>query len=74
MALALAPVVCAERLKRHIVHKLSCDLPKGPFSVVYMHSTVQKEDNSPGITILRWIYEDLTSDFKDRLQFGLWFM
>jgi hypothetical protein len=33
-----------------------------------MHSTVQKDDNSPGITILRWIYEDLPSDIKDRLQ------
>ncbi|PON41020.1 CRAL-TRIO lipid binding domain containing protein [Parasponia andersonii] len=64
-----APVVSAERLKRYIVHKLSSELPEGPFSIVYMHSTVQKEDNSPGITILRWIYEDLPSDFKDRLQF-----
>ncbi|PON31473.1 CRAL-TRIO lipid binding domain containing protein, partial [Trema orientale] len=69
--MSAAPVVCAQRLKRYIVHKLSSELPKGPFSVVYMHSTVQKEDNSPGIIILRWIYEDLPSDFKDRLQFGL---
>lgn len=63
-----APVVSAERLKRYIVHKLCSELPEGPFSIVYMHSTVQKEDNSPGITILRWIYEDLPSDFRDRLQ------
>ncbi|EXB93995.1 hypothetical protein L484_015543 [Morus notabilis] len=63
-----APVVTAERLKRYIAHKLCSELPEGPFSIVYMHSTVQKEDNSPGITILRWIYEDLPSDFKDRLQ------
>lgn len=63
-----APVVAAERLKKYIAHKLCTELPEGPFSIVYMHSTVQKEDNSPGITILRWIYEDLPSDFKDRLQ------
>ncbi|KAL0316791.1 UNVERIFIED_CONTAM: hypothetical protein Sradi_5557300 [Sesamum radiatum] len=31
-------------------------------------NTVQKEDNSPGITILRWIYEELPNDYKDRLQ------
>ncbi|KAF4373606.1 hypothetical protein CsatB_016164 [Cannabis sativa] len=64
-----APIVSAERLKRYIVHKLCSELGEGPFSIVYMHSTVQKDDNSPGITILRWIYEDLPSDFKDRLQF-----
>ncbi|TQE05859.1 hypothetical protein C1H46_008542 [Malus baccata] len=33
-----------------------------------MHSTVQKEDNSPGITILRWLYEYLPSYLKDMLQ------
>jgi len=43
-------------------------LPDEPFCIVYMHTSVQKEDNSPGITILRWIYEELPSDFKDRLQ------
>ncbi|KAF3442491.1 hypothetical protein FNV43_RR16407 [Rhamnella rubrinervis] len=64
-----APVVSGERLKRYIFHKLCSELPEGPFCIVYMHSTVQKEDNSPGITILRWIYEELPSDFKDRLQF-----
>ncbi|KAF5201472.1 SEC14 cytosolic factor family protein / phosphoglyceride transfer family protein [Thalictrum thalictroides] len=33
-----------------------------------MHSTVQKADNSPGVTILRWIYEDLPFELKYRLQ------
>lgn len=63
-----ATVVSAERLKRYVFNKICSELPEGPFCVVYMHSTVQKEDNSPGITILRWIYEELPSDFKDRLQ------
>ena len=66
--LCAAPVVSGERLKKFIIHKLCNELPEGPFCIVYMHSTVQKEDNSPGITILRWIYEELPSDFKDRLQ------
>ncbi|CAH9062454.1 unnamed protein product [Cuscuta europaea] len=33
-----------------------------------MHSAVKKEDNNPGMTILRWIYEDLPSEHKSRLQ------
>lgn len=63
-----APVVNGERLKRYIFHKICSELPEGPFCIVYMHSTVQKEDNSPGITILRWIYEELSSDIKERLK------
>ncbi|XP_010543523.1 PREDICTED: ganglioside-induced differentiation-associated-protein 2 [Tarenaya hassleriana] len=63
-----ARVVSGERLKKYILQKIHNELPEGPFCIAYMHSTVQKEDNSPGITILRWIYEDLSSDIKDRLQ------
>lgn len=73
-----APVVSGERLKKYIFHKICSDLPDGPFCIVYMHSSVQKEDNYPGLTILRWIYEELPSSIKDRLQTmyfihpGLW--
>ncbi|GFY96154.1 SEC14 cytosolic factor family protein [Actinidia rufa] len=63
-----APVICGERLKRYVFHKIYSEMPEGPFCIVYFHSTVQKEDNNPGLTILRWIYEDLPSDSKDRLQ------
>ncbi|XP_068475137.1 uncharacterized protein [Phaseolus vulgaris] len=63
-----ATVVSAERLKRYVFHKICSELPDEPFCIVYVHTTVQKEDNSPGITILRWIYEELPADFKDRLQ------
>jgi hypothetical protein len=63
-----APVISGERLKKYIFHKIRSELPEGPFCIVYMHSTVQKEDNNPGLTILRWIYEGLPSDCKDRLQ------
>ncbi|XP_011078925.1 ganglioside-induced differentiation-associated protein 2 [Sesamum indicum] len=63
-----APVITGERLKKYVFHKISTEVPDGPFCIVYMHSTVQKEDNSPGITILRWIYEELPNDYKDRLQ------
>ncbi|KAA8518043.1 hypothetical protein F0562_015537 [Nyssa sinensis] len=63
-----APVVSGERLKKYIFHKIFSEMPEGPYCIVYMHSTVQKEDNSPGLTILRWIYEELPSEHKDRLQ------
>lgn len=63
-----AQVVSGERLKKYIFHKICSELPEGPLCIVYMHSTVQKEDNSPGVTILRWIYEELPAGIKDRLQ------
>ncbi|KAM7505331.1 hypothetical protein LguiB_004235 [Lonicera macranthoides] len=63
-----APVISGERLKKYVFNKIFTDVPEGPFCIVYMHSTVQKEDNSPGLTILRWIYEELPSEYKDRLQ------
>lgn len=63
-----ALVISAERLKKYVFNKVCTELPEGPFCIVYMHSTVQKEDNNPGLTILRWIYEELPPDHKDRLQ------
>ncbi|KAH9679810.1 CRAL-TRIO domain-containing protein [Citrus sinensis] len=76
--LSLSPVVGGERLKKYIFHKICSELPDGPFCIVYMHTCVQKEDNYPGFTILRWIYEELPSRIKNRLQImyfihpGLW--
>ncbi|CAK9185911.1 unnamed protein product [Ilex paraguariensis] len=63
-----APVINGERLKRYVFHKIFTEMPEGPFCIVYMHSTVQKEENSPGMTILRWIYEALSPGCKERLQ------
>lgn len=63
-----ALVISGERLKKYIFHKIFTELPEGPFCIVYMHSTVQKEENSPGLSVLRWIYEGLPSDYKDRLR------
>ncbi|XP_068660221.1 uncharacterized protein [Aristolochia californica] len=63
-----APVVSGERLRKYTFRKIFNELPEGPFCIVYMHSTVQREDNSPGLSILRWIYEELPSDYKERLR------
>ncbi|XP_047307685.1 ganglioside-induced differentiation-associated-protein 2 [Impatiens glandulifera] len=63
-----APVISSDRLKKYVFSKILTEVQEGPFCILYMHSTVQKEDNNPGLTILRWIYEELPSDVKDRLQ------
>ncbi|KAL3534539.1 hypothetical protein ACH5RR_003000 [Cinchona calisaya] len=63
-----APVIGGGRLKKYVFHKIATEIPEGPYCIVYMHTMVQKDDNSPGLTILRWIYEELPSNCKDRLQ------
>ncbi|XP_058078331.1 uncharacterized protein LOC131226712 [Magnolia sinica] len=63
-----APVISGERLKKYIFHKIASELPEGPYCIVYMHTAVQRDDNSPGLTILRWIYEELPHEHKDRLR------
>lgn len=65
---SLATVITGERLKKYVFHKLRDELPEGPFCILYMHTTVRKEDNNPGMSILRWIYEDLPVEYKERLQ------
>ncbi|KAF8745035.1 hypothetical protein HU200_013483 [Digitaria exilis] len=44
-----APVIDGERLKKYVFHKLRTELPEGPFCILYIHSTVQSDDNNPGI-------------------------
>lgn len=63
-----APVIDGERLKKYVFHKLRTELPEGPFCILYIHSTVQSDDNNPGMSILRTIYEELPPEYKERLQ------
>jgi hypothetical protein len=63
-----ASVVDGERLKKYVFYKLRTELPVGPFCILYMHSTVQSDDNNPGMSILRTIYEELPPEYKERLQ------
>lgn len=63
-----APVIGGERLKKYVCQKISTTVSEGPFCIVYIHTAVQREENSPGLSILRWIYEDLPTDYKQRLQ------
>jgi hypothetical protein len=63
-----APVIDGERLKKYVFFKLRTELPEGPFCILYIHSTVQSDDNNPGMSILRTIYEELPPEYKERLQ------
>ncbi|CAD5192535.1 uncharacterized protein LOC135630694 [Musa acuminata AAA Group] len=63
-----ALIINGERLKRYVFRKFFTELQEGPFCILYMHSTVQSEDNNPGMSIMRWIYEELPSGYKERLQ------
>ncbi|EPS74179.1 hypothetical protein M569_00575, partial [Genlisea aurea] len=61
-----APTVPVEVLRKYVVHKMM--VWEGPFCMVYLHSATQKEDNSPGIMVLRWIYEEVAEECKERLR------
>ncbi|KAG2594364.1 hypothetical protein PVAP13_5NG627500 [Panicum virgatum] len=63
-----APVIDGERLKKYVFYKLRTELPEGPFCILYIHTTVQSDDNNPGMSILRTIYEELPPEYKERLQ------
>ncbi|KAH9326005.1 hypothetical protein KI387_006183 [Taxus chinensis] len=63
-----AILVSGQRLQKYVNHKISNEIPEGPFCVVYIHTSVQKGGNSPGLSTLRWIYEELPPVFKERLQ------
>ncbi|KAL5222809.1 hypothetical protein ABZP36_027522 [Zizania latifolia] len=63
-----ASVIGGERLKTYVLHKLCTELPEGPFCILYIHSTVQSDDNNPGMSILRGVYEDLPPEYKESLQ------
>uniref|UniRef100_A0A1D1YCR0 Ganglioside-induced differentiation-associated protein 2 n=1 Tax=Anthurium amnicola TaxID=1678845 RepID=A0A1D1YCR0_9ARAE len=62
-----ALAISGERLKKYVYHKIFTELPEGPICIVYMHSAVQKADNCPGLSVLRWIYEELPPDYKERI-------
>ncbi|KAK8971291.1 hypothetical protein KSP40_PGU007243 [Platanthera guangdongensis] len=63
-----ATVMSGEYLNKYLSYKIRSELPDGPFCILYMHTTVQKEDNNPGMFILRQIYEEMSLEYKYRIQ------
>jgi len=61
--------VSVETLKKYLEEKIYPRLEKeGPFSVVYVHTDVQKGQNFPGISALRCIYDDMPASVKNNLE------
>jgi hypothetical protein len=63
-----APVIDGGRLKAYVLQKLQQELQPGPFVIMYFHTAVQRNDNSPGMRTLRDIYESLPIVMKQRLE------
>ncbi|KAI3960693.1 hypothetical protein MKX01_003867 [Papaver californicum] len=57
-----------ESLKKYLEEKIFPKLGERPFSVVYVHTDVQRSDNFPGISTLRSIYEALPINIKENLE------
>ena len=55
-------------LKEYLEEKIYPKLEEKPFSVVYMHTDVQRSENLPGISTLRSIYEDIPFKVKNHLE------
>ncbi|KAF8377753.1 hypothetical protein HHK36_031138 [Tetracentron sinense] len=63
-----ARILSCEVLKKYLEEKIFPELGEQPFSVVYLHSEVQRSENFPGISTLRSIYEDLPIAIKEHLE------
>ncbi|CAL1394379.1 unnamed protein product [Linum trigynum] len=61
-------LVTAEALKKYLEVKIFPKLSRKPFTVVYLHTGVQRSDNFPGISSLRSVYDAIPANVKDNLQ------
>ncbi|KAK8958365.1 hypothetical protein KSP40_PGU020862 [Platanthera guangdongensis] len=56
------------RIQRYLSYKIRSELSDGLFCILYMHTTMHKEDNNPGMFILRQMYEEMSLGYKEGLQ------
>ncbi|PKI55170.1 ganglioside-induced differentiation-associated-protein 2-like [Punica granatum] len=63
-----ARFVSVEGLKMYLEERIYPKLEGRPFSVVYVHTGVQRTENCPGISIIRSIYEAIPIDVKQNLE------
>jgi len=66
--MSAAPLISGQRLQKYVYHKISNEIPQGPYCVVYIHTSAQRGENCPGVSTLRLIYEELPPAFKKRLE------
>uniref|UniRef100_A0A2N9HVR9 CRAL-TRIO domain-containing protein n=1 Tax=Fagus sylvatica TaxID=28930 RepID=A0A2N9HVR9_FAGSY len=60
--------VSVEIVKKYLEEKIYPKLKEKPFSVVYVHTGVQRSENFPGISALRSIYEGIPIEVKENLE------
>uniref|UniRef100_A0A5B7B8M8 CRAL-TRIO domain-containing protein n=1 Tax=Davidia involucrata TaxID=16924 RepID=A0A5B7B8M8_DAVIN len=63
-----ARLVSVEALNKYLEEKIFPRFGEGAFSVVYVHTGVQRCDNFPGISALRSLYEAIPINVKDHLE------
>lgn len=63
-----ARLVSGEVLNKYLEEKIFPKLREAPFSVVYVHTGVQRSENYPGISALRSIYNAIPMDVQDHLE------
>ncbi|KAE8654067.1 putative ubiquitin-protein ligase [Hibiscus syriacus] len=63
-----ARMVSCEVLKKYLEEKIYPKLEEKRFSVVYIHTDVQRSENFPGISVLRSIYDAIPMKVKNNIQ------
>ncbi|WCJ32744.1 SEC14 cytosolic factor family protein / phosphoglyceride transfer family protein [Euphorbia peplus] len=63
-----ARMLSSDVLKKYLEEKIYPLLQKKPFSVLYIHTGVQRAENFPGISPLRSIYDAIPATVRDNLQ------
>lgn len=63
-----ARILSFDALKTYLENKIFPRLEGRPFSVVYVHTDVQRSENFPGISMLRSIYDAIPVNVKDHLE------
>ncbi|KAL3840163.1 hypothetical protein ACJIZ3_024754 [Penstemon smallii] len=62
-----ARLVSAEAVKKYLEEKIFPSLSEKPFSVVYVHTDVNRGENFPGISALKLIYEAIPVKVRENL-------
>ncbi|CAI0382373.1 unnamed protein product [Linum tenue] len=63
-----ARMVSCEAVKKHLEDSVFPKLGEKPFSVVYFHAGVERNENFPGISALRSFYDAVPDPLKENLQ------
>ncbi|MCO5548663.1 hypothetical protein L7F22_002122 [Adiantum nelumboides] len=63
-----ATIINMLRLKDYLMYKILAEVPQEPICIVYFHTHANRAENCPGILNLRWIYETIPQDLRQRLE------